>query len=1268
MTLKIWLYRGGTSMKKNATNILVLICALGLLFSATPLRAQVTGATLSGTITDAQGGAVVGAKVSAKNGATGVTTDTTTNASGAYSIVNLLPANYDVSVTSPGFRTATSKVTLTVGAQQAMNVALTVGDVSQTVEVTGAAPIVETTNATLSGEIVGAQIVELPLNGRDWVQLATLEPGVAQVRPHEAVDAPGGSTRGLGAQMTINGARPQQNVYRLNGVIVNDYSNAGPGNVLGANVGVDAIQEFSVLTSNYSAEYGFTSGGVINAITKSGTNQFHGSAYEFVRNKSFDAEDFFDNAAGNPKAPFVRNQFGGSGGWKVLRDRAFVFGDYEGLRQVKSIAQQAKTLTAAMRNGIINDGCGNPPGTAYASQNALQSCTPSAGGAVVPNPIMGASCVYAGLSTGAGGTPGNSVLNGTPMSNATNFAPGQASNCIDKTIAKLIGSGGSGFGLVPLPNGALVGPDNNVGKYNTDRSERVSDNYGTVRADFRITDKDSVAGSWYRDASSWLRPDTLDQAVSGYEVPHKAFTLEENHIFSSSKVNTLRLGYSRSDLASPSVSTSNALAKDTTLGILPGCTAPGVTVGGNGLSANSATIDGFGGFTNAPSFYAQTGRFELFEDISRTVGKHDLKFGFMYLDNHDNWGQGAGCGGSASFKSEQDFLQNVPAKVRMPRSVPVGQSPYVPPPTTHHYRNSVFAGYVQDDWKMFSNLTVNVGLRYEMATIPSEALDKINQLIDPWQNPGNSCTADLNGVGVCPGFYHQVFQKNPTLRNFEPRIGFAWDPFHSGKTSVRAGVGLFDVLPMNYMFALNSLQTAPNGSEIDLSCGAGKACAQGTFPTGFDALARGPAGGGNSLRWGYNDQFPSRNYILQYNLNIQRQITPDMSVTLAYIGSRGVHNPQQMDDINTVFPYKTSAGWLFPNPVGSGCLPAPPDCSATDAALGLPASFNNNPTGIVAGLLINPQTTAAQVQSTIFQAQSWYNALQVRVDKRMSHGLYVGGAFTWGKSFDTTSSSFAGDNYSNNISPIVPWWDQSVIKGLSDFNVTSNLVINALWQIPTPASFSGPAGWIARGWGLGGVLELSSGTPLWTLDGVDGDPMGQFDGAPFAIPDLIPGCQLTNTSSGRHGVLQYINPNCFINAVAPSADFFNKAQPMGCDQGFISNYAALRVKTPTLPALNPLTCINLLGHMPRNSVIGPGLINLDFSIIKDNHIRKLGEAFNIQFRAEAFNLLNRANFAPPPTGNLEPLASDGTPAGTFGQLTSLQIPNREIQFALKVIF
>lgn len=287
-------------MKSHAIKFLVLVLFLGVVFS-TPVRAQVTGATLSGTITDAQGGAVVGAKISAKNAATGVTTESTTNASGAYSIVNLNPANYDVSIGATGFKTATSKVTLTVGAQQELSIALTVGEVSQTVEVTGAAPTVETTNATLSGNVQGSQIVDLPLNGRDWVSLAELTPGVVSVRPHEEVTAPGGSTRGLGIQMTINGARPQQNVYRLNGVIVNDYSNAGPGNVLGSNAGVDAIQEFSVLTGNYSAEYGDTSGGVINAITKSGTNSLHGSVYEFARNNIFDAANRFEDP--NPQAP-----------------------------------------------------------------------------------------------------------------------------------------------------------------------------------------------------------------------------------------------------------------------------------------------------------------------------------------------------------------------------------------------------------------------------------------------------------------------------------------------------------------------------------------------------------------------------------------------------------------------------------------------------------------------------------------------------------------------------------------------------------------------------------------------------------------------------------------------------------------------------------------------------------------------------------------------------------------------------------------------------
>ena len=249
------------------------------LIAPVPLHAQVAGATLSGTITDGQGGVVPGVSVSVMNTATGVTTSTKTNDVGAYSVPNLNAGDYQVSASAPGFSTAVAKLTLTVGQQQVLNLALMVGSLSEAVEVTAAAPLVELASSTISGNVSATTLRELPLNGRDWASLATLQPGVAFVRTHPLGTQ---ASRGLGIHMTISGGRPTQNSYRLDGAIVNDYSNAGPGSVLGQNLGVDAIQEFSVLTSNYSAEYGFTSGGVINAITRSGSNTFHGSVFDFL--------------------------------------------------------------------------------------------------------------------------------------------------------------------------------------------------------------------------------------------------------------------------------------------------------------------------------------------------------------------------------------------------------------------------------------------------------------------------------------------------------------------------------------------------------------------------------------------------------------------------------------------------------------------------------------------------------------------------------------------------------------------------------------------------------------------------------------------------------------------------------------------------------------------------------------------------------------------------------------------------------------------------
>ncbi len=322
---------------------LALALSALMFLNSVPLQAQVSGAALTGVITDATGGAIANARISAKNLATGLSSSTTTNSDGFYDIPNLLPADYQVTISAPGFGTKQTSITLTVGAKQVLNLSLAVGQAQQVVQVTEQAPTIQLATSTMSDNVEGAEVRELPLNGRDWAALATLQPGVASIRTQEQVTQVGSHARGLGMQLTIGGARPTQNTYRLNGVVINDYSNAGPGSVLGQNLGVDAIQEFSVLTSNYTAEYGYTSGGVINAITRSGTNQFHGSVYEFFRNSALDAADFFENANGLKKAAFRRNQFGGSGGGPIWKDKIYIFGDYEGLRQSKGISHTAHT-------------------------------------------------------------------------------------------------------------------------------------------------------------------------------------------------------------------------------------------------------------------------------------------------------------------------------------------------------------------------------------------------------------------------------------------------------------------------------------------------------------------------------------------------------------------------------------------------------------------------------------------------------------------------------------------------------------------------------------------------------------------------------------------------------------------------------------------------------------------------------------------------------------------------------------------------------------
>ncbi|MGH9643688.1 MAG: carboxypeptidase regulatory-like domain-containing protein, partial [Terriglobales bacterium] len=337
-------------------------------------QAQVVGANLSGTVKDASGAVLPNVKVAIQNTDTGSTRTVTTDAAGLYVAPNLLPGKYTVTATAAGFQTyVQAGITLTVGAQQVLNINMAVGAVDKTVEVNGEPPAVELASSSLGAVVNSTTVRELPLNGRSWTDLATLQPGVTalnQVQNDYTISSQR-AVRGYGDQMSISGGRPQWNNSRLDGVSINDYSNCGPGSVLGGNLGVDAIQEFSVLTSNYSAEYGRTAGGVINAITRSGTNQFHGGVYEFLRNSAMDARRYFDPST---IPPFRRNQFGADAGGPIIKDRLFVFADYEGIRQAKSVTSLDTVPSAAARNGQL---CSAP--------SSPGACTPKT---IVVNPTV----------------------------------------------------------------------------------------------------------------------------------------------------------------------------------------------------------------------------------------------------------------------------------------------------------------------------------------------------------------------------------------------------------------------------------------------------------------------------------------------------------------------------------------------------------------------------------------------------------------------------------------------------------------------------------------------------------------------------------------------------------------------------------------------------------------------------------------------------------------------------------------------------------------
>lgn len=1063
----------------RARRILGTVLGLASLWCSALVQAQVVGATLNGTVTDAGGAVVADVKISIKDISTGISREVNTNSAGFYTAPNLLPGQYEVSVSATGFATEVrSGITLTVGQQQVLNISLRVGQITEKVDVTTEIPGVELSSSALSNEVDATTVRELPLNGRDWTQLATLQPGVISMGGlQDSISSGSGSARGnrgFGTELTISGGRPQQNNYRVDGISVNDYDNSSPGDALGLALGVDAVQEFSVLTSNYSAEYGRTSGGVINAITRSGSNGVHGDGYEFLRNSALDARNYFD---GPTIPPFRRNQFGGAVGGPIRKDHTFFFADYEGLRQSLGITNLDTVPSQDARNGIIHNTDGS----------------------------------------------------------TTNIT-------VDPAVAPELA-------LWRLPNDGLISPGN-TGFYTFAAQQIVSDDFFTGRIDHRFSTADSLFGTYQWEKSLATLPDSLNDVAIGQRTGHQSIAIEESHIFSPQFVNSARIGYNRyADAGGYGVSALNPAAAEASLGAIPGRDTPQTFV--TGLT----TLQGGVNDQNNTTFYWNA--FQIYDDAFLTKNRHSIKFGVSLERDLDHVLQYSTVGGQYHFGSLLAFLQNQPSSLSatLPQTV-----------TPRYYGQNILGAYIQDDIRWRPNLTFNVGLRYEMSTTPSEANNKLVDMRTPYD------TAPHLGN---PLFY------NPTYKNFEPRVGFAWDPFRDEKTSIRGGFGLFDVEPLLYEYSLTELQLYPFATSGRVS-----PLPPGSYPSGaYPLLAA-----SNAQRVAYVQPNMKRDYVMQWNLNVQREFLPNTTLMLAYVGSRGVHQLFRGDDMNMVLPTLTPAGYQWPQPGGSGTV-------------------------------LNPNF--GRIDISTWDGNSFFDALEAQVIKRLTHGLQVEGSYTWAKSIDYGSGSNLGDPFSNSISNLF-WFDNSLKRGLSDFNVAQNLMINFTWALPSPGVSSKALAWAAGGWELGSVFQARTGLPFTPLIG--GDPLGTKDATPEDFPDRNYGgsCKsAVNPGNPKN----YINVSCF-----------------------------------SVPAN-----LQLLGNSRRNTLIGPGLVDLDFSVFKNNYIKSISENFNVQFRAELFNVINRSNFNPP-TDNEDIFDQNGNPVGGAGAIDSTSTTAREIQFAIKVIF
>ncbi len=1131
------------SMSKRFTKrTTILVSSIVVMLAASSqLYGQSERARIIGTVTDPQGAVVPGARVTVTNLGTSVASKTTTDPQGQYQAQELPIGAYKVKVEQEGFKTAeTISYTLEINQVLKIDVRLVLGTKNEIVEVTGEAAQVETVNPTLGASVTGEAIQELPLNGRNVLDLALLQPGVM---PHNPDDTGAGT-------FNIAGARADSVTFLLDGGVDNNLLSNGV--VYTPNP--DAVQEFRILTSNYTAEYGRNAGGVVSLVTKSGTNELHGSVFEYNRNDTFAANSYFNNKNNIAKDPLSRNQYGFGVGGPFIKNKLFWFASFEGQKQIAGETNTVNAFTPEMLQGNFSHA--------------------GPGGGPDPNVVA--------------------FLQANPFY-AANAAQGIIDPTkIDPAVQKYIASG-----LIPqaASNATACDAQNVCSGTLISQADRPTDfNDFTGKMDFNPTDKDHFTATVGGHRGTDVRPfQTGPGFPAAYSLHNYFSNLTYTHTFSGTLLNEFRFTLQRN--VNKQAVPAAALPTPSQLGV--GVT-PDQSTGPTRLNFESGLLVGFS--SQGPTALVDN-TFAYSDTLSWTRGRHNWKFGGSFIPYQNNTLFDFFVDGEFFFDNfNGTFNQFANALLGFPETyLQFGSAP-------SNIRQKSMFGFAQDEWHVAKNLTLTLGIRYEYSTPKNDTQGRSFSIV-----PGAQSTRFPNAPTslVFPGDAAAPTGANfPDKNDWAPRLGFAWDPFKKGKTSIRGGIGMFyDVLKGEDNLQFNGQAPFFGFDFIGFpDCSVSGACntpsgfltnpfsstgTVNTFPSkpptkniDFGASGFLPFGGGGVF---FVDPHLRTPYIWQYNLSIQRELAKDMALELGYVGSQSRklttlvdNNPFDPATLNTAKPERIL------NEIGNG-------------------SFSFTPT----------------FENAV---NASYNALEAKLTRKMSESRFLGRAFftfsyTYAHSIDN-SSGFRNRNFE------IPFFDRNVFRASSDFDLRHQLTFSGGWELPFEHAWAKGPKRLTKGWDIYPIVSWHTGYPLDVsaqLTTAGGGP-----GAPG--PSGAGDAGLVNAT--LTGPITYLNPN------SPTAGSIG-------NQYFTGNFSS----PEKVNGIFPITGYGF----GRNVLRGPDAVNTDMAIAKKTAIT---ERLALELRADFFNLFNHPEFSNPDTN---------IGSSTFGEIISTA-PPRIIQFAARFTF